>query len=263
MLSLAQRIGIIVFDMDDTLVDRETVYTRAQTEMLKALRSSGASRIRIPQAIPKLREIDIELINLHRGDHMYDSNELARALWLHFANKVPPRKAARQAYRESRDDTIRLGPAMAASRVHDVVLQGEIPSLFDSCRKTLNRLRKRYLLVLLASGKRRLQMTVVHHHRLEKYFDLIVVRKVKNRSVFLEVKALAIDAFRRKAGEKPRRLLAVGDRISQDIEPARKAGFETIWIPGPYFPGTTSDGKPTHRIKELAELPEILLRDGG
>jgi FMN phosphatase YigB (HAD superfamily) len=190
---------------------------------------------------------------------MYDYRELARAAWLHFADHYRQVKAAEQAHDENRRVRIRDVPAVTAAAVHDKVLENEMPRLFGSCRKMLNELNKRYFLVLFASGNKRLQTKVVRHHRLEKYFDMVVIRKAKNVSAFREVKALAIDAFIRKLGRRPRQFVMVGDRISQDIAPARKAGFETIWIPGPYFPGNGNDGKPAYQIKKLHELSGILL----
>ncbi len=55
-----------------------------------------------------------------------------------------------------------------------------------------------------------------------------------------------------------KRIVVIGDRISQDIIPAKKVGLETIWIPGPYYPGIYSMGKPDYQVKKISELREIL-----
>jgi len=190
---------------------------------------------------------------------MYDYKELARALWLYFVDRVSGKEAAKQAYLENKKRTITSALAVNAALVHEDILWNRMPSLLNSCRKILSKLKKRYFLVLFPSGDKRFQMRVVRHHHLERYFEMVVVRKAKNASVFREVKSLVTNAFVRRFGRKPERLVMVGDRISQDITPAGKVGFETIWFPGPYFPGNSKQGKPTHKIKKLGELSRILL----
>jgi FMN phosphatase YigB (HAD superfamily) len=246
--------GLIVFDLDDTLVDREIIYKQAQAEMLRTLRKAKGWSGRVP-SIPALRKIELQLIRLNKGDHMYDYKELARALWLRFVDNLSGIKAARQAHSENRM-RITFGPAVAAATVHDRVLN-RMPSL-RPCKRILHKLRKRNFLVLFPSGDERFQMKVVRRHRLDRYFDMIVVRKAKNARTFREVKRLAVRAFVEKFERKPLWFLMVGDRISQDIAPAKKAGFETIWMPGSYFPGTRSQGNPTHVIKKLCELSTLL-----
>jgi FMN phosphatase YigB (HAD superfamily) len=190
---------------------------------------------------------------------MYDYRELGRACWLHFVGHYSETKAAQQAYDENRRAKIVFVPAVAAAAVHDKILENEMPRLFSSCRRVLNRLKRRYFLVLFTSGKKRLQIKVIRHHRFENYFEMIFVRKVKNVSAFRQLKARTINAFSLDVGHRPGRLVMVGDRMSQDIAPASKAGFETIWIPGPYFPGNSNSEKPTCQIKKLRQLPRILL----
>jgi putative hydrolase of the HAD superfamily len=252
--------GVIVFDMDDTLVDRESVFLAAQQRMLRTLRSLGAKRIRIPSSVSTLREIELRLIQLHKGAHIYDYRELARALWLHFVDGVSDSAAAKQAYRENIHRKIKFGPAITAARLHDEILFNKMPPLLDSAKKILLKLKKQYLLILFTSGSEEFQKNVIRHHRFDKYFDAIVLKRVKTVSTFREVRRLAITLSKRRLSREPNRLVMVGDRISQDISPARAAGFETIWIPGPYFPGDSHQGRPTHTIRRLEELIEILLR---
>jgi FMN phosphatase YigB (HAD superfamily) len=253
--------GVIVFDMDDTLVDRERVFIEAQVAMLRTLRSSGAKRIKIPSSIKTLREIELRLIHFHRGAHIYDYRELARALWLHFIDRMSKSKAAERAYRENRLHRITFAPAVAAARQHDKILFNKVPPLLDSATKTLRKLKRHYLLILFTSGSDKFQRRVIHHHRFDQLFDTVVLKRVKNVSSFCQVRKMAIELSKRKLGRGPKQLLMVGDRISQDVSPARVVGFETIWIPGPYYPGEACHDKPTRTLHRLEELPSILLRD--
>jgi len=251
--------GVIVFDMDDTLVDRESVYTAAQVKMLRTLKMFGATGIRIPSSLLTLRRIELLLIDFHEGDHMYDYAELARALWLRFVDKLSQRSAAEQAYQENHGKRISFRPAVVAALAHDAVLRSKMPQLLNSAKHVLRKLKKQYFLILFPSGNVRFQRRVVRHHCFDAFFDYIIIKRVKNMSSFREVKSLAIRLFEHRFGRKPERLVMVGDRISQDVAPARTVGFETVWIPGPYFPGDGRHTRPTHTISKLRDLLPILL----
>jgi len=257
-MSTMARLGVIVFDMDDTLVDRESVYTAAQSQMLKALQRLAAKSAQIPLSISELRKVDLKLIELHKGDHMYDYVELARALWLHFVSHMDQREAAEQAYRENLGTKITFGPAITAARLHDRVLRNKMPRMLSSARHVLRKLKRRYFLVLFPSGDEKFQKRVIRYHCFDTFFDYVFVRRVKDLSTFKELKRLAIKLFERELCRTPQRLVMVGDRISQDITPASDAGFETVWIPGPYFPGNSLNGRPTHTIRKLRDLLRIL-----
>jgi len=254
--------GVIVFDMDDTIVDRESVFVSAQIEMLKTLRSAGARGIRLPSSISTLRRIDIELIRLHKGNHMYDFKELARGIWLHVVEKLSRNKAARRAFEENRHGRLTSRPALCAAHAHNKTLHNKMPMLLNSSKSVIRKLKREYLVILFTSGDRVLQSKVMRHHGFYKIFDAVVIRKAKNISTFREIKRLVIELSKLRTGRKPSRVISVGDRVSQDMIPARKAGFETIWIPGPYFPGNRGKWGPTHTASSLEDLPKILLGEG-
>jgi len=73
----------------------------------------------------------------------------------------------------------------------------------------------------------------------------------------LQAKRLGERVFS-KFGGQPKRVVAIGDRISQDIIPPKRIGLETVWIPGPYYPGSRESGKPDYEIANLPELLKIL-----
>lgn len=83
--------GVIIFDMDDTLVKREEVYIEAQKALLQTLKKSGANILNLNDGLAILRKIDFKLVSLHRGEFMYNYEELARALWLHIVEKESER----------------------------------------------------------------------------------------------------------------------------------------------------------------------------
>ena len=53
----------------------------------------------------------------------------------------------------------------------------------------------------------------------------------------------------------------IGDRIDNDIIPAKKLGFHTIWIKqgfGQYWNITKEDETPNYTVQNLTELCDIL-----
>jgi len=251
-----KKIGIAIFDMDDTLVDKETVFVEAQKAMLQTLARHDPS-IDPQKDFKVLREIDHELVRLHGGKHMYEYQKLAKALWLHLHEGKDEKKAAALAFKQTKSD-IELSFIKEAAQKHNDILENKIPNLLKNAERVIRELKKRYVLVLFLSGEKRSQMQVIKHHGLNKVFDVIFICERKNTGTFLEAKRLGEKAFSEKFEGQPRRIVAIGDRISQDIIPAKKIGLETVWIPGPYYPGSREEGRPDHEISSLLELLKIL-----
>ena len=139
-----EKIGIAIFDMDDTLVDKETVFVEAQEAMLQTLAIHDPS-IDLKRDFKTLREIDHELVRLHRGKHIYDYRKLAKALWLHLHEKKNEKEAAILAFRQPKSGN---EPAfiMEAAQKHDDILENKIPNLIDKAERILKELKKRYVL---------------------------------------------------------------------------------------------------------------------
>ena len=68
LMNVMKKKGIIIFDLDDTLVDKESIFVEAQRNMLKVLAKKD-SRIHPDDSFDTLREIDYELIKFHGGKH--------------------------------------------------------------------------------------------------------------------------------------------------------------------------------------------------
>lgn len=248
--------GIIIFDFDDTIVNKEQVFIEAQEAMLEVLANHNSS-IDIKRGFQTLREIDHELIDLHNGKHMYDYRILAQALWLHFHDKKTKKEAVKIAINKSVEDTY---PDFIENAVkkHNNILKNKIPDLIEDAKKVIEELAKRYLLVLFSSGKKSVQKKILKHHNIEGFFDVLSFTERKNKRTTLKVKRLGEITFFKKYGIHPTRIIAVGDRISQDIFPAKEVGLQTIWIPGPYYPGTHEIGKPDYKLEKISELVMIL-----
>jgi len=250
------KIGIAIFDMDDTLVDKESVFVEAQKAMLQTL-TRYDSRIDPQKDFKTLREIDHELVRLHKGKHMYEYWKLASGLWMHLHEGKDKKKAATLSFKQTKND-IKLSFIIEAAKKHDDILENKIPNLFENAKSVLRELKKRYMLVLFPSGEKISQMKVIKYHGLDKVFDVIFICERKNVDTFLKAKKLGENVFSEKFEAWPKRIVAIGDRISQDIIPAKRIGLETVWIPGPYYPGRREQGRPEHEVSSLSELLKIL-----
>lgn len=243
--------------MDDTLVDREHIYTKAQKSLLKTLKKHGAKKIDINESMSVLRKIDYILVTLHKGQFMYNYEELARALWLYYVEEKSLREACYMAFQEGKRG-IRFKPAVEAAKKHDQILKATIPKLKKNALKVLKKLRQGYVLILLSVGDIGIQNRVITHYKFDRIFDTIMIRPRKDVKILKEAKEKGIEILTRKYGSSASEFYVIGDMISQDIFLGKCIGAKTIWIPGPYDPDYKADVSPDYKISDLSELLEIL-----
>jgi putative hydrolase of the HAD superfamily len=251
--------GIAMFDLDDTLVDRESIFVDAQLTMLQTLSTEDPRLSSNEKNFDTLREIDVELVKMNKGVHWYESWKLAQALWLHLHEEKNKQEAISIAFNQ-KESALRNPLIVEAAKRHDGILADGIPRLRDNAIDILKELHETFVLILVSCGKEKSQMKIVRHHKLDKIFDSVIICEVKNVDNFLKAKKLGEEILLKNGGEA-KRFVMVGDRISQDVCPAKAAGLETIWIPGQYDPGDPRKCPPDHQIKSLVELRKILLTD--
>jgi putative hydrolase of the HAD superfamily len=251
------KIGIAIFDMDDTILNTEPVFIKAQTAMLRTLAQYDRN-INPRNSFNALREIDQELVRLHRGKHSYNFKKLAKALWLHLHEGYNKKKAATMAFIEELGRNEHPSIKESAEK-HDSVMVEAFPTIKKGAKKTLEKLKKNYVLILFPSGEKNFQMRIIKHHKLDQIFHAICVYRRKNTFTFMKAKRLGEMVFAKFNGP-PKRIVSIGDRISQDIIPAKKIGLETIWIPGPYDPGKREEAKanPDYEVSSIIDLLKIL-----
>ena len=249
--------GMIIFDMDDTLVNREDVYTKAQKFLLKTLKKYGAKKIDINKSISVLRKIDYKLVTLHKGEFMYDYKELAKALWLYYVEEKSLTEACHMAFQEGKRG-ICFKPAVEAAEKHNQILKTTIPKLKKNAFEVLKKLQRSYVLVLLSVGNIDIQNRVIDYYKFDRIFDLILIRPRKDINVFKEAKERGAEILARKYSSSASNVYVVGDMISQDILFGKCIGAKTIWIPGPYDPCYKEGVSPDYKISDLSELLGIL-----
>jgi FMN phosphatase YigB (HAD superfamily) len=247
--------GVVIFDLDDTLVEKEGIFVNAQKAMLQSLANCDPA-INPDKHFSILREIDHELVCLHKGNHSYESWRLAEALWLHLHEGENALESASLSFQMSKTN-INNVHILEAGEQYDKILKENVPKLRDDAGKVLAKLKKKYVLVLFSSEEKEPQQKIISSLGLDKVFDIILIHRIKNATSMSEAKRKGEEVLR-MIGGKPKRMVMVGDRMSQDIIPAKMIGLETIWIPGPYYPGKREEGPPDHEISDLRDLLNIL-----
>lgn len=246
-----------MFDLDDTLVDKESIFVDAQLTILQTLSAEDPRLSSNEKNFDTLREIDVELVKLNQGVHWYESWKLAQALWLHLHEEKNIHEAVSIAFNK-KESALHNPLIVEAAKRHDGILADGIPRLRDNAMDILKELHEKFVLILVSCGMEKSQMKIVKHHKMDKIFDSVIICEVKDADTFLKAKKLGEEILLENGG-KAGRLVMVGDRIFQDICPAKAVGIETIWIPGQYDPGDPRKCPPDHQIKSLRELRKILL----
>ena len=248
--------GVVIFDMDDTLVNREDVFLQAQRGLLTMLKRR-LRNVRPRRDIDRLREVDYELVRLHGHRYMYDPLLLVYALWYSYHEGKSPRQAAKSALL-ARPACLSYQFAHVAATRYISVLGDTVPEVIDDAYLVLCKLKQSYVLVLLASGEKGIQTSVIRGLGFDAIFDVLMVVERKNPSSFRKAARLGLKVLgtTRQVGRVG--VFSVGDRISTDILPAKAIGATTIWMPGRYRPGTAAEAQPDHIIGRLRDLLQIL-----
>jgi len=250
----SHRTGVAIFDLDDTLVDRESTFINAQLSLLEVLQSHGLD-IEPKAELARLRVIDSRLIKYH-GTHNYDFAELAAALWMIYEG-MSEDQAIRLCVKPLRGQLAAIA-AEARARHNDAL--HKIPPLKEGAREVLQYLKDRYVLVLLSEGDEKIQMGVIEHYGLQSIFDAVLIRNSKTVKDFEIAKEVGLQILTREYDGTAEKIVVVGDRISQDIEPGNKISATTVWIPGPYLPGQPRlpYQRPTFTFPKLPDIVEVL-----
>lgn len=192
---------VIVFDLDDTLVDTSHVYWVARSSFVNAMASYG---IDATQVLMKFEELD--------GQNMKSMG---------FA---PGR------YRKSMLDTYRwfignsnLEPSPQLEKLIDdagSLIFVQFPELIDGAKELLEWCSTRFDLLLLTRGLLELQLKKIEHCDIGHYFRTIKVVSEKGPSEFREI---IVDA-----GHTMKDAWIIGDSIKSDINPGLELGVKCI-----------------------------------
>lgn len=159
-------------------------------------------------------------------------------------------------YRQNKKGDIELGTKYNLPKrkwhIEDEMLYNDAP-------KCLETLSKKYRIGIIAN------QSLGTKNRLEKwgimkYVDLVIASAEEgvskpNTKIF----EIALQRAKCKADQA----IMIGDRIDNDIVPAKKVGMRTIWVKqgfGAYWQITGEDEKPDYTIQNIVALCDLLLR---
>lgn len=134
----------------------------------------------------------------------------------------------------------------------------EYEVLYKDAEACLESLRDRYKIGVVANQSLGIADRLERFGIL-KYIDLVVASAEEgvakpDRKIF----EIALN----RAGCRPEQAIMIGDRIDNDIVPAKKLGMKTIWVKqgfGKYWNITSEEEKADYEIANLTALCDILI----
>lgn len=130
---------------------------------------------------------------------------------------------------------------------------GQDPVPFPGVTETLSHLQARYRLGLVSNGRTRGQMAKIEACNIKRFFSSICISesvgcKKPDEAIFRE----CLDEL----SVQPAEAVFVGDNPVVDIEPAIRLGMLAFWVKNPHFPEPlVCDGI----ITCVSEIPDMLL----
>ena len=228
------KVGVAIWDLDNTLVDRNRVYQQAQMKMLDIvayrLKDRGIS-IDPEKDFWKQRDMDAELVKLH-ATPMYDYKELPLALYYHYVHDMDQESAARHVYNAFEDGKLMEGMDISteAHLAYETGLK-QIPKVFEGAKDVLEFSQNHLVNMLFTEGTMEVQKKIINHHGLEPYFDVIYCGTKSSVDDFEDAKDRGIDILLSGYGHvKDPKVLVIGDRIPKDIGFGNIIGAITFWV---------------------------------
>lgn len=243
---------VVFVDADNTLWDTNLVYAEAQAALLTSVESLTSRKAPTNSRLDWIRQIDQALARRHHAKLRYPPRLLAKAVaWALRGKDIPT--AVRLAWSGGQakspiteDDALRIEHGFQENLAR-------VPRLRDGVRTGLQDLKGAgcYITVLTEASRKKV-VELLQHHGLSDFVDRVIESKKECR-LFKRVLRLT---------REPTNAFMVGDQLESDIQPAKKAGFQTIYFPGGFRPGwepLESAVRPDHRIGRFDEIPAIVM----
>ena len=215
-------IQAIIFDLDNTLINRNATFTAFLENQFDRL----GSKI---ERISKTEYTDLVL--------NYDNNGYTRKADLY----------------DSVCQKLNWATSISQELLNDFLLHyGKNPILFDGVHQVLKLLRTNFKLGLVTNGRSKGQRLKINQSGSGKYFRSIRISeedevKKPNQKIFENcLKELNVEAYRS---------VYVGDHPENDVEAAKQAGMLAIWLENKWYSTPKcQDGT----IASINELPNLV-----
>lgn len=219
-----QNIKAIMFDLDDTLLDRKQTFSSFTVALVD----------RYFQHIDMKEEVVNKILEIDQGgykDKVQMFKELLEELpWF----EKPELSELMNAYR--------------STYVSFSVLKEHAIETIEWCSQ-------KYKIGIVTNGTKFIQYGKIDQVGIRAYFDCVIVSE---EAGLKKPHAKIFQMAAGKLGLSPHECLFVGDHPTNDIKGAGNAGMETIWLEGYHAWNEDIDIQPRHIIKHLSELRGIL-----
>ncbi len=192
---------LLVFDLDDTLVDTSDVYWRARTGFVQALATQGIDPDTATEEFEKVDTLHIETM-------LFAPQLYGKSMSVTYSNLL---------------EQLNLAPSVIILEQITVLgryVLDHLPEPIDGAHELLDWAVKRFQLALLTRGEDKLQRRKLEKARLSKYFDIVQVVPYKDATTFRTII--------KEADQQPEATWVIGDSIKSDINPGLNAGAQCI-----------------------------------
>lgn len=192
---------IIIFDLDDTLVDTSDIYWRARNCFVNELREEGFD----PENVIEIFE---EIDSVYMKKFAHAPERYAESMLATY------KQILKQKNMEIKEENL--------SRIKscgNIILE-QLPQLISGSTELLEWAFQYFKLAILTRGDEQLQRRKLKHAGISKYFDLVRVVQIKDENSFCSIL--------NEAGFHPEDAWIIGDSIKSDINPGIKIGASSI-----------------------------------
>lgn len=130
---------------------------------------------------------------------------------------------------------------------------------YPQAREVLSRLKAYYRLGIIANQPLDTRRRMAEEWRLAEYFDLMIISAEVG---FSKPDPLLFREALYKAQTSADRCMMIGDKLTNDIAPAKALGFKTLWLRqewGGMQTVTDDTMKPDYAADSLSQLVDILI----
>lgn len=219
-----QSIKAIIFDLDDTLVDRKHTFRSFTVALVDCYFQHIDMK---DEVVKKILEIDQ---NGYKDKTQMFKELLEELPWL----EKPELNELMNHYRTN---------YVSYSELKEHAIE-----IIEWCKQ-------KYKLGIVTNGTNFIQYGKIDQVGIRSYFDCIIVSEEAGmKKPHARIFQMAAEML----GLSPHECLFIGDHPTNDIEGAGNAGMETIWLEGHHVWKEDIGIKPGHTIKHLSELKGLL-----
>lgn len=226
--------AVLITDADNTLWDTNQVFAEAQLQLLSAVERYAG---RVSQKADRLALVRRHDQALARRDHRglkYDPVLLVREVWRVVAgDSVPPidDKIANEIASEFMDN-LRIRPRLRQGVCEAIAVMSE------------NDVR----IWVVSEGSRERVLEALAAYDIERTVSRLLIAE-KTTSLYNRL---------RKLVPSTSKVVAVGDQLDRDIEPAKNAGLQTAYFPGGFTPVWTDESKLKYADAVIDDYRQLL-----